>query len=279
MPIDVSKLTAQQEKNIKRLIEVGIDGPEIILKHLSEIEENIDEKISSLVTSITGVSKIASQALTIASETAKKEGKAGFSPKKGVDYKDGDNYILTENDRAQIALKIKVPIVEKTIIEKRTEKIKEVPVVRETIKETIKNDLAPQELRNLLELLSGDERLDAESIRNLPELIRRLNPPVGPMLHTPSISNLPDVSIVGIAIGQSIIWDGIKFIPGNGSGGVASWTSFMVDGVTTTFSVSTKPTDVNNDGILLFNENGYSYNSIASTITFINPPQQFAGYR
>lgn len=63
------------------------------------------------------------------------------------------------------------------------------------------------------------------------------------------------------------------------SGGVGAWTSFTVDGTTVTFSVTKQPIDVNSDGIILFNSNGYSYNSVAKTITFINPPQQFAGWR
>jgi hypothetical protein len=41
--------------------------------------------------------------------------------------------------------------------------------------------------------------------------------------------------------------------------------------------VAFQPTDVNADGLVLFNQNGYTYS--AGSITFSNPPQQFAGYR
>jgi len=64
-----------------------------------------------------------------------------------------------------------------------------------------------------------------------------------------------------------------------GGGGVGAWTGFTIDGSTTTFSVTSEPTEVNNDGLILFNETGYSYNSGAGTITFDNPPQYLAGYR
>lgn len=68
--------------------------------------------------------------------------------------------------------------------------------------------------------------------------------------------------------------------PSSGTGGITPWNSFTgVGGNTVTFSVAFQPTDVNSDGTIFFNQNGYTYNAIAGTITFINPPQQFAGYR
>lgn len=75
------------------------------------------------------------------------------------------------------------------------------------------------------------------------------------------------------------VFTGTLDIVGSSSGGVGAWTSFSVDGTTTTFSVTKQPTELNNDGIILFGQTGYSYNSGAGTITFINPPQQLAGYR
>lgn len=84
----------------------------------------------------------------------------------------GDAYTLTKEDKEEIASTIKVPVVEK-IIEK-TEVIKERPVVTEItkitneIKEVAVSDTA-EDIRNKLELLTDEERLDASAIKNLPK--------------------------------------------------------------------------------------------------------------
>jgi hypothetical protein len=69
----------------------------------------------------------------------------GDTPKVGVDFeqpKDGEDYVLTEADKKEIASKIKVPIVEKVI--EKTEVIKEQPIVTNQIVEVAKTDTGEQ---------------------------------------------------------------------------------------------------------------------------------------
>ncbi len=86
------------------------------------------------------------------------------------EIRNGEDYVLTDKDRADIAGLITVPVVEK-IIEK-TEVIREQPIYNETVKVT--NEIkevavsdTSEDIRNKLELLTGDERLDKSAIRGL----------------------------------------------------------------------------------------------------------------
>ena len=68
-----------------------------------------------------------------------KKGDKGDKPKAGIDYpipKNGQDYILTEKDKKEIASKIQVPVVEKVI--EKTEVIKEQPIITNEIKEVAK---------------------------------------------------------------------------------------------------------------------------------------------
>lgn len=94
--------------------------------------------------------------------------------KKGDPGKDGEDYILTEEDKKEIAASITVPVVEK-IVEK-VETIREIPQVTETIVKEIKEvevfdeKKLPQYAvyyRDALELLPEGEKLRIEAIENL----------------------------------------------------------------------------------------------------------------
>jgi len=93
-----------------------------VSKDLIEIEDKLDKKVQE---SITPVSKLATSALEIAKETSKLEGPSGYTPTKGIDYVDGQDYVLTEQDIKEIADSITVPVVEKVI--EKTTIVKEVP--------------------------------------------------------------------------------------------------------------------------------------------------------
>lgn len=158
----MNDLTPKQINDLGKLAEL-IDGGEVaVLKEINDLSNRVDS-----------ATEIASNALKIASETSKQAGDAGYTPIKGIDYEDGHDYVLTEIDKKEIASKIKVPIVEKVI--EKIEVIHEQPIVREKeiIKETIKEpqiinkELSPQEIRDSLELLSDDERLDAKYVKGI----------------------------------------------------------------------------------------------------------------
>lgn len=78
-------------------------------------------------------------------------------------------------------------------------------------------------IRDGLELLQGDERLDKSAIKGLDELVEELKK--GQMTNHVAgvrfLSYLADVNIAGITDGQTLVWDTTtgKFIPGTAGGG------------------------------------------------------------
>ena len=83
----------------------------------------------------------------------------------------GDAYILTEEDKKQIAQTINVPVVERVI--ERIETIKETPIINETVREVALHE-TPEKIRDKLETLKGDERLDKSAIKGLEELLSEM---------------------------------------------------------------------------------------------------------
>jgi hypothetical protein len=73
-------------------------------------------------------------------------------------------------------------------------------------------DYDPIQVRTALEL-TGEDRLDAKYIKNLPKQDRN---PIG--VHGP-LWSLPDVDVTGIVVGQALKWDGIRWIPYTPVGG------------------------------------------------------------
>lgn len=77
-------------------------------------------------------------------------------------------------------------------------------------------------VRDLLETLTDEERLDASAIKNLPEATQKI---VERFYGHTSLMTLADVELAGIVPGQSITWDGIKWVPYTpaGGGGTPVW--------------------------------------------------------
>lgn len=77
-------------------------------------------------------------------------------------------------------------------------------------------------VRDLLETLTEEERLDASAIKNLPEATQKI---VERFYGHTSLMTLADVELAGIVPGQSLTWDGIKWVPYTpaGSGGTPVW--------------------------------------------------------
>lgn len=84
----------------------------------------------------------------------------------------GDDYVLTEKDKKEIAKSIPVPVVEK-IIEK-TKTIVEQPIVTNEIKEIALAD-TPEQIRGKLETLKEEARLDKDAIKGLEEFQKKLD--------------------------------------------------------------------------------------------------------
>lgn len=197
-----------KKRKLEKLAKIVQGGNLAILDHLLEIEDMIIEVKKEVPALHKAFEKIRGEPGYTPQKG--KDYNDGYTPKKGVDYRDGENYILTVKDKADIVKSIKIPVVEKIIEKQKETIIKEIPIVKETIiKEPLTLKFTPQELRDLLELLQDDERIDAKYIKGLEELCRKINPPNGPMLHPVGLGNLPDVNVVGVTTGQSIVWNGV----------------------------------------------------------------------
>lgn len=137
----------------------------------TDISTKTDENSQNIVILDEKIGKI-DEKLTEKIENIKlQKGDDGYTPVKGVDYfdgKDGDNYVLTPEDKQEIAKSIPVPVVEK-IIEK-TEVIKEQPIVTNEVKEVAVADTA-EVLRDKLETLEGEDRLSISAIDKLQETL------------------------------------------------------------------------------------------------------------
>ena len=110
--------------------------------------------------------------------------KDGYTPQKGIDYNDGESYVLTEEDKQAIAQSIKVPVVEKevkTIVEK-TEVIRETPIVTENV---VEKALYEEPIVIAEKLNTLKEAIDSSVIKGFADLERisklnAFNPTMGP---------------------------------------------------------------------------------------------------
>lgn len=93
------------------------------------------------------------------------------------------------------------------------EVLKQMPEYKETVLDSA------EIIANKLESLEGEARLDAKAIKNLPEAIKGVANAYAGVLTASALYSLADVDVSGIAIGQSIKWDGVRWIPYTPSGG------------------------------------------------------------
>lgn len=96
-------------------------------------------------------------------------------------------------------------------------------------------------VRDLLEALEEDERLDASAIKNLPKLAKELHRQMG---YNVALSSLLDVNLAGITSGQSISWNGVSWEPYTpaGGGGTPVWGEDLTpQGAGTAFTLAHTP--------------------------------------
>lgn len=134
------------------------------------------------------------------------------------------------------------------------------------------------DIRTKLEFLEGEERLDASAIKNLPEMVESTYQSVG--MHG-ALWSLQDVDIAGILAGQSIQWDGIKWVAYTpaGSGGTPVWGEDLTpQGPGTAYTLAHAPVAgtvrVFRGGTYQQAGAGGDYTLSGSTITFGTTTQQ-----
>lgn len=96
-----------------------------------------------------------------------------------------------------------------------------------------------EDIRNKLELLSGDDRLDASAIKNLPESVKTIIETGGGGSST--LFGMMDVALTGIATNQSMKWNGTKWVPYTPAGATTKVWGETPTGSGTTFTLAHTP--------------------------------------
>lgn len=265
------ELSLLKLRRLEKIIEAGDDA---ILEYMLDLEERL-EKIIDKIPELEEREQVVNLTDDIKSEIAYLV--EGLIDKDKLRGKDGDSYTLTDEDKRDIARQIKVPVVEKKT-EKIIERI-ETPIYNTEIKEVAVADTA-EDIRNKLELLTGEERLDKNAIRGLEDYDE-----VSRLAKTPrtggaggstarNLYQLGDVNIQGITANQSIKWNGTQWVPYTPVTGYTVETpSGSVNSSNVTFTVTTIPVYIVADGITYFENAGFTRSSL--TLTLDVPPSSY----
>lgn len=171
-------LTPKQRKIAEKIESLLEKGNLAIVEYLLEIEDKFEETVKEIKDTSPDLNKI-------------------LESIKGKDAEDGKDYVITDDDKMEIAeavvglvdensiaekvksqiplknisdkiqASIKIPVVEKVI--EKTEVIRETPIVTENVVQVAVKD-TPEETRDKLETLKGDERLDKSAIKGLEDI-------------------------------------------------------------------------------------------------------------
>lgn len=149
IPMATLKESIKLQDKVDELLSKEIEFPEV--EPFPEIPEvdftHLEEKINEILEE-TKKKDLLEYDLQIDEKTRKK-----------LKGEKGDNYILTEKDKKEIASNVEVPIVEKVV---------------ETIIKEVKLDETPEEVVTKLESLKGNDRLSVKAIKGLDEIIQNV---------------------------------------------------------------------------------------------------------
>lgn len=157
----MSNLTDKEKNKLLAAANLIENGDMAVLQKIIEFSDEIEGNTEKLEQTVAQVEE------TVNSLIEKVESKIAT-------IENGKDYVLTDEDKVQIASSITVPIVEKII--ERTEVVKEQPIINERITNEIKEvavlneDELPQygtKFRDGLELLKEDDRLDVSAIKGV----------------------------------------------------------------------------------------------------------------
>ncbi len=194
--------------------------------------------------------------------------------------------LITEVETALENLKnIEIPVVEKVI--ERVETIKEQPIITSEIKEVAVTDRA-EIIRDKLETLQGNERLDASAIKGLEDAkvdkkgnIQVIGGQSGIRLSVEGIKkglvkNLNIKAGSNTTVTHSIV-NGLDTITISSTGGGSSVEipAGTPNSILTTFIVANTPKYIVVDGVTKFETVHYTYLAGTITITDGAPPVQF----
>jgi len=142
------------------------------------------------------------------------------------EVKDGEDYVLTEEDKEEIAEKVKVPVVEKVI--ERTKTVVEKPIITNEVKEVAKYEEGEAIFKKIKKFLK------IEAIEDLDRLLRSMAANgvveyVGKAFDY--IRNLADVKLTNLQVGDSLVWNGSFWVNSASAGGGVSLATEMVTAV------------------------------------------------
>lgn len=244
MPLDLTQLTEKQKDILLRLAKLTDTGDVGVLDEITTLQERLDTLSRAVNDSLVHLVRMVENVKTVA------KGDPGYTPQKGIDYRDGQNYVLTPRDLEIIAKKVNVPVVDKVI--EKIEIIKEQPIIKTEIKETIIKDKTEtaEEIVLKLESLQKENRLNASAIRNLPQIIKETRPFIGGRVGVQVRSNGTKVGTkaneLNFTTGFTITnVSGVPTIVGTGSG----YQVPLTGGLTGTNTWTTAPSVIVVDGV------------------------------
>lgn len=160
----MQELTPKQKKKIEKIAKLIEEGNFAIAEHLFEMEEKFDETLEKIKSELPDLEKILQSIKGKDAEPPTKEEVIEWLKPFIPEPIKADDYVLTEDDKKEIAASIPVPIIEKVI--EKTEVIRETPIVTENVVEKAVSD-TPEQTRDKLETLKDEERLDVSAIKGL----------------------------------------------------------------------------------------------------------------
>lgn len=277
----MQELTPQQQKRLKKIAGVIADGNLAIAEYILELEDKFDSVVEEIKRNSPDLAKIL--------ETIK--------------GKDGEDYVLTDDDRQEIAdaiyglidndsiaekakdkidvesiaqkvadkavSKIKVPVVEKIVEKKET--IREIPVVTTIteIKEVAVADPAEVVVKKINSLPTDKEeyKIDASHLKNLPQSVQTIIERHNGFIET-SIKAGDNIVVVKDAFGNWVISSTATGGTGGGSGSGIITISGTIDDSNVTFTSTSEPDIlVINGGSYRPTGGAYTWSYSAGTIT------------
>jgi hypothetical protein len=234
------QLTPKQQKKLEKIAKMTEDDLSSKLAIIDSFEE-VEEKVEEISDSLNSFKDEVSSKLDEVNDNLKKkleeelvyevdENKIVESVISQIAVpKDEEDYVLTDEDKKDIAKSIEMPVVEKVIVENTV-----VDFDYEKVKEYIPLVPSFTDIRNAFEVFPDEDKLKTSAIYKLDETLENLqkditNSYTRVISNNRNLYNLLDVNLTGLNVDDSIKWDGTQWIPYTPSTGGGTWGSITGD--------------------------------------------------
>lgn len=254
---------------------------------VAEIHDELDKKVAELKRNLPNLQDVLEQ-------VKGKPGEPGETPSDDklislitplipppVIPKDGEDYVLTPDDKKEIASLVKVPVVKTEKVVEKVEVIKEQPIVTEKVVQVALSD-TPEVMAEKLNTLS--EKLDPKVIKGLLGIIENVRssaavPPTTTFFFQNGVQKgrAKNINIVNGSV--SVAGDTATIVlTGGGSGVTVETPPEEPDGSITNFTVSAQPQWVDTEAGHYYEGYGYSYSSGSITLDLAPNKSENGGY-